>query len=379
MQNARACLYHATREMSDALELKRGFYLHAKILLNDTNLLNQVVAEEIRGKGTSAGTAGRVLQHVLHRTLPYNKLVEHITVKEIQEGMVTLAIPSAGGSERTVRRALNVLVQEGYLIRMEASIEQRRVYGLNLPFIVRKIAEYMDKGKVKPNTTAGEQKKRCSVIGQICNRLQPWYDHLKEIGVLALYRLDEILAELKAWCGRNLNLMGTARQMIKSGQEKAQEAKVRRLRKQAEKPLVYKDSEEEKTTVKPRQGLDYWRLMLELRKDKYHGGIPIPTGKTIGQMKHWLKELAEVHEMPDDEIKAWIEDIVEHWSRIKGWNFQTGEKGYHRTVPDSPDFPFYYAHRRELDPRIKDEIEVAAIRKNRPVKKSSGKSLMVRF
>ena len=208
MQNARACLYHATREMSDALELKRGFFLHAKILLNDTGLLNEVVGKELRGKGTSAGTAGRVLQHVLHRTLPYNKLVEHITVKEIQEGMVTLAIPSVGGHEVTTKRCLKALLQEGYLIRMSASVDRRMVYGLNLPFIVRKIAEYIRKGKIKVDTSADQQKKRCVAIGRICNQLQPWYDHLKEIGVLTLYKLDKVLAELKAWCGRNLNLMG---------------------------------------------------------------------------------------------------------------------------------------------------------------------------
>jgi hypothetical protein len=212
MQSAKKCLYHATREMSDALDMKRGFYLHTKILLNDTNLVTEVVGREIRGKGTSAGAAARVLLHILQRTLPYNKLVEHITVQEIEQGMVNLGIPSVGGSEFTVRRALKVLVREGYLIRMTTSLSTRMVYGLNLPFIVRKINEYLESGKAKPHTAARSQKKRGRIIGELCNRLQPWYDKLAEMGELAIYKLEEVLADLKAWCGRNLNLIGTVKE-----------------------------------------------------------------------------------------------------------------------------------------------------------------------
>jgi len=363
MQSARACLYHATREMSDALDIKRGFFLHAKILLNDTNLLDQVVSRDIRGRGTSANTARKVLNHILHRTLPYNKLLEHVTARQIAGGMVSLSLSDGGVHPETIRRALQVLVREGYLIMLTTSVDRNRVYALNLPVIVEKIKDYLASGRIKPGTTAAKQKKRAEVVGEICKRLQPWYDLIMRLGELVLYQLDTFLVKYRDWCRRRLNLMGTARQIVKTVKEKKREARLKRLRRAAEKPLyvqhVEQDETQEAVTLYPRRGLDYWRLMVELRNDRYKGGIPIPTGKTIGQMKNWLRELKDVHEMDDHAIKEWIENIVDHWDRLAGWHFQTGEKGWHRVVPPNPDFGFYYAHRREMDPQILNRIEVS--------------------
>ncbi len=340
--NIRQKLYATTKEISDTLNLKRDVFFDTKILLMDNNLLSEVAGRDLRGKGTSAGTAVKVLDHILARTIPYNKTIEYITAEEIAQGMPKLSIPSAGVSQRTIARCLPVLEREGYLIRLTTNWGKSVLYGLNLPYIINRLQRFFEGVDIKPNTTASRQKERLGRLIRICNWLQKWYNRIKEMGNIALWEIDKKIKELREWGRRN---MANLKEAIKTVKETKTQRQVKGYRSSGAKPILEEEKEGE-VKVRPKRALDLWHS-IAMQTGDYPGYAPLSTGKIIGQMKHWINELKK-QGLDEEQLRSRISVIVENWKKIKDRQFLTIEKNMSRTTPRFPDFNFYFVHRREM-------------------------------
>jgi hypothetical protein len=354
MRTLRQSFYETTRQFSESLGLERDFYLQTKILLSDNSLLDSVT-KGLRGKGTSPGTASRVLRHVLARTLPFGKLIEYITAQEIARGMPALAIPDAGCSTIAVRRSLKVLIDLGYLVEVTSDWGRAKLLGLNLPVIAEKLNGYFRDVKIKEASTAWVQKDRAEKLSSFCNQLHSVYNYLKQWKQLAIFELERFLKGAVGLCKKAWEKMGNFTQNAVNGtQRKARGVSLRRMEKKAG---VFMGERNNERVFFSNAGLSFWHLQVKLRPDRYPGYSAVSTKKVKGMMRNWMKELFEQGLESTEAQKEYMESLIDNWWRVANTPFLNYKNNASRVVPRTPDFEFFYTYRRELTYKLRLYVE----------------------
>jgi hypothetical protein len=354
MRTLRQRFYKTTRRFSDSLGLKRDFYLQTKMLLSDNSLLD-TVTKGLRGKGTSPGTASRVLRHVLARTLPFGKLIEYITAQEIAQGVPALAIPDAGCSTIAVRRSLKVLIDLGYLVEVTSDWGRAKLLGLNLPVIAEKVKAYFQDVKIKEKTTAWTQKIRAEKLAPFCNQLHSVYNYLKQWKRLAIFELERFLKGAIGLCKKVWEKMGLVMQDIPGAKRMSKTARARQMSRKAGAFIA--EVNQEKLVFLGEAGLTFWHLQVQARPDRYPGYSAVSTRKLKGMMLNWMKELYEQGLESTEEQKDYMESLIENWWRIANTPFLTHKNNAGRVVPRTPDFEFFYTYRKELIYKLRLHVE----------------------
>lgn len=349
----RAELYTLAGEVSASACLDGSFFSDAKILLSDANLLNAAVGRDIRGKGVTHGTATAILGQILSITLPFQKMIEYITVNELVQGSLTRMLPPAGCSERTVRRALHVLEREGYLIRVVSNWGRTVFYGLNLPVLVSRLREALkDVPLPKEGTTARDQRDRLDRVHAVCNRLHRWYATLIQITEKALDGIRKSLDSLRRAAG---GVMAGLEESVKQAKERSAAARADRRQKKAQRSSFF---HEKRGKLKGSGGdaLEFWNSQVEARADQYPGFSAKSTGKMRGMMSNLLMEL-KGEDSPEEatrKIRDYLEDVIENWHRFAGSTIYEQKYGTPKRVPKDPSFDFFYTFRAEMKAKLAD-------------------------
>lgn len=308
-------------------------------------LLNVWIARlvaDYRGRGTSPAMCTLCMQHILERTFRFKKTIENITVAEFQNGNEALSIPGMYCSRDTVRKAINALVEDGLLIRIDGDYTKICLYAPHLPNIIKRISELMDRERLEKGannrtmSTAQMHATRLDILTPICEKLQGYYETLASLSDDNWYKFTKKVKEFKARMTKLLNNMPEACKKSREGVRKSRE-------NSANKSMFGKG------------GLNYWHLQVEARPDLFPRYLAKTTGKLSGNMTHLVKEWisrgwisTDDDEIRDKEIKQRIEDIIEGWSLIVGRSFDDSQ-GYPRKVPELPDFEFYFRYRAEIE------------------------------
>lgn len=367
----RSELYSLAGEISASAGLEPSFFSDAKILLADANLLNAAVGRDVRGKGTNHGTATAILSQILSITLPFQKLVEFITVGELVRGSTTRMLPPAGCSERTVRRALHVLEQEGYLVRVVSDLGRTVFYGLNLPVLIERLAEALrDVPMPKEGTTAHDQRLRLERVHRICSQLHRWYATLKQLTEKALEALRESLKTLRRAAG---GAMAGLQESVKQAKERSAAARADRRSRKANAASFFHEKRG-KLKGSGRDALEFWNAQAEARSDQYPGFSAKSTKKMQGMMSNFLMELKD-DDSPEEatrKIRNYFEDVIENWKAIGGTSIYEQKYGTHKRVPKNPSFEFFYTFRAELKAKLaerKIRLEEGKTKKREKIKK----------
>ena len=327
-------------QISAAAQLEPTHFSDARILTHShlTGLVS-----DIRGEGTSTGAAVAVLRHVLLRTFRFGKAVEHVTMREIIHGFQHLSIDSAGYSESTIRRAIHVLIERGYLIRIETDYGRLHFYALDMALIINKINDLW-KGKKPAGAEASENYARLQRLLLICNRLHIFYDALKDLSTKNLYTFVQ---EMKQKMG---GVMSELKSMVAGAVERVQTINKKKT-----------DAKADAKAMRGEAGLAYWKQAVKDQQQahpgRYKGYKERGTGKLKGQFTNWVKEM-EADGMSTKEIKDRVLDLVENWHLLANTSFWCTTEGYKgtRTVPPVPQFEFLYTYRNDFEPRLLELI-----------------------
>jgi hypothetical protein len=101
-------------------------------------------------------------------------------------------------------------------------------------------------------------------------------------------------------------------------------------------------------------GLSYWHEQVELRDDLYFLYDPAYTPKLLGMMKNYMKQIHASGRGIADEIEL----VVGNWWRIRNKKFESMFHGIIRSIPDTPEFGFFYIYRSELSAEIGGKLKL---------------------
>ena len=331
--------YTLNRELSDIPELPAEFWTKARFTL-DKHI--NVIVDHCKGCGSSHRIITDVLYHVFHRTVPFSKVVEQITYKEIRDGIPSLLIRSSGMSKPSAYNTLKALSREGILVKATADWGRSVSYGLNLPKIFGLIWEAVKDSCPKKGTPADEERERIRFLKEATEKIAFFYDMVKEIAVSTYDCLWREVCNIRNKFGEK---MGRLKETIVEAAERSKKASARRIEKRGAYPL-FEDG-------KPKGGrlVDFFNGAAMKRKEDYPGFVPVKTGKLCGMASNWLNELKAEFES-EAAIRGFVEDVVENWKSIAGTPFTAGEYNFEKVVKDVPDLAFLYRWRKDLRPLI---------------------------
>ena len=276
-------------------------------------------------KGAHRGTVAALLSKIANSTLLWGKPFEFHSAKtfgmsRVQDGVGTVSVP-----ERTARRVLKILCDEGYILRFTVQLSNRLHYALNLEKIMLVVRDTIN-AKSAESDNYREVKSLCDAIlahkdfkkllayiktfaGKVYGDIKDFAESLPVMGekvAAALADAGETVVETLKNVGEKVVANLTAN--VRAAKEGAREVSTRKEAKRAAQPLVVG------ANVNAQAGLDLWHK--EVRDTENHPGFsPDNTGKTRGQMGHWLKELV-AQGMSEDENRFQISQIVRKWKHV---------------------------------------------------------------
>jgi hypothetical protein len=316
--------YDASRNLSMVPGLQNSVFQATDALLRANGGL-QFCVGRIRGGGCSESGAAAILHHVLMRTLRFNKLFEHIRVREIMNGMQELSVAPVPLCDRQVRRSLDVLVERGFLVELKGDGGKAQFLGLNLPFIISRLRERWQGATFR--TEAGNMiHERLQVASEAFGEsMRRFYEfvHNKAVGCW-----DAFLEEAREAFGGILSRMRSA--MNDASSSVGRESNT--LEERRGEPSLNGNT-----------GVRCWKKLME--DAGYSEAIAI-NERTGGMMKNYLKEL-RANGMRDEQIREYFRRIVEGWARISGMPFETRDQK-RATAPAIPEFEYFYKHRSAL-------------------------------
>jgi predicted transcriptional regulator len=293
----------------------------------------QGLVNHLKGRKVNANNALVVFYAIIERTLPFGKLYECIRMHELAT--------KCGISERTVYRCLDALIGANFILKMKNDKGNECYFAPNLEGLMPLIKEAIDGesqkvGNVKAAQTLWEKIMASPVFRGMCHALEA----LSGFVVSGVEQVKEKFAEVKC-------TMAGMLENLKAAKAKAVETSEAKRDKKAAEPLF-----DHKGKVNGRAGLSLWHSKVR-DEDRYAGYKGLMTGLYVGQMRHFLKELAG-EDMSEDRIREIIHEAVTNWKSITQTQrslqcVSSKGKTYTTTIPVDPDFSFYYAHRKEMN------------------------------
>jgi len=145
-------LPYSITKISNSLKLPKEFYWHAFNVLTQGNglafALNCFKEEKIKSK-LNIHLTHLVLNHLLYRTLQYDKIMEFVPYNDIINGRPDIALPGCPVSSRTIKTIMAELSpkKSNFLFRLYVTKDGNRfktpMRGFNLPGLMQLVEAWM--------------------------------------------------------------------------------------------------------------------------------------------------------------------------------------------------------------------------------------------
>lgn len=308
------------------------------------------LAVAVRGlRGCYAGTFLFVLQTIASATLRWKKPYELLRVNDFVQGRPDSGCYSPGVSDRTVYRALKALCREGLLFKVTANDGRDVHYALNFELLMERLGNAID--SFPGRSLISKETERLFTELKNSPDLAALVQAIKRFAGTAIRDIKEFLQSLKAVGGKTVATLETA---VRAAKTIARDYTEKRVAAKADRPLVRGHS------VDPAAGLALWHR--EVRDTEEHSGyVPAMTGKLVGQMKHWLRELVE-QDLTEEQIRGKIRSYVRKWAYVPDRKREltcvsAAGKPYKLRMSYTPNFDVFFAHRAAISPLLEETCE----------------------
>lgn len=357
-------LYTISGWASRQVELTREQYRDAlslleKVMFSDL-VMRSIPSEAYHTVRVSEETAGRVFQHLIHRTLAFQKVVECVRIREIVSGIPSLGIEGVWKNDSKVRSTLGLLEAYGVVFKIHLCDDPCMLIGVNLPKVFEILCLAVASWKLRKPSRAIFNSLRD--LRRLASQLTPKIDHFE-----ALYApshtwnraelKNALTARFDALESKRANSEEMAMGTLKENIDRVRPEIARKEYMKIEKMTLWEISPDSTRGVKA--ALAYWHKCV-LDTGLYPEYYSTMFGAHLRCMKWFLAEQFALGKTEFD-IKETIRYVVDNWPRVAGNSFtrtvvSKDEAGsvylFQETVIDSPKFDYFYVHRAELIPKF---------------------------
>jgi hypothetical protein len=294
-------------------------------------------------EGCSRGNALHVLQLIATGTMRWKKHFELFRAKDFSEGRPDSGCHSFGIPARTLYRTLRVLKENNLIVSMTSRRGQDVYYALNLKTIMAKVQQEIGKRRGKSILWQETVQLYESILNS--TDFEVLVASIERFAGRVISDIKSFLESLQSIGGQAVNKLGTT---LTAAKKKAKEHSEMKARAKADRPIINGNGD-----VCPLVALEVWHRDVR-DTEKHPGYAPNRTGKVVGQMKNWLKELV-AQGNNEDAIRDLIRDTVRKWGNVRESHRElqctTAQgKAYSMRMPGTPNFEIFYAHRTAILP-----------------------------
>jgi hypothetical protein len=163
--------------------------------------------------------------------------------------------------------------------------------------------------------------------------------------------IKDFIRSITATGGKTMAKLET---VVQAAKQVSKEYAERKAIAKAERPILRGGD------VDPVAALEFWHK--EVKDTNEHAGyVPLRTGKVIGQMKNWLRELV-AQGLTEEEIRHKITGYVRKWMHVPDRKRElqcvsAAGKPYKLRMSYTPNFDVFYAHRAAICPLLEETCE----------------------
>ena len=295
--------------------------------------------------GVSRQALFMTVRYVASRTLEFGKPYEMITRNELAA--------HCGFSVRTAQRTFNWLTEREYLHKMVRKDDGNECYyGLNLRKVYTELRPIIDTMNIKTlayqDMDALHNGVNLSVFDTLCK-------YLSSFANLVVLGVGSLLSKAKEVRKKIMGEVGNLLSMVTKAKDRAKAVSRAKSAKKAEEPLIGTNGK-----ANGRVGLEIWYTAME--DMEYEGIVRDMTGKRRGLMGHFISELAAAG-FDEEGIRESLQRIVAKWRWIPYARrtlhiTNNNGKTYKTQIPANPDFGFFYIHREQVTPILRDVMSV---------------------
>lgn len=273
-----------------------------------------------------------VVRHIVFRTLPWQKVVEHIRAREITTGIPSIRIYGAGLELRTIKTVVGELRRKGLLLRIELRPNTEWYTGLHLPNVMRTVQKVWG---------------RDSELDSVVVAFEPVSEAFDLLKDTVAYSVEDLKLQLTAKLPPSILFSREKRGMrlveaVKAATKLSNDTLAKKEAKRAGEPFVVESHG--KQVIAVRSCFAFWyRCMRDAGVEFVE---ETATERELGKMRNWINERRR-EGLNEDEIRERMQFICDNWVRIRSEQFTVNN----RVIPVtySPLFEFYYDYRRQLN------------------------------